>query len=143
MTGILFDQPHVIEGARQSIGDAGLADRCDLVGGDFFSSVPAGGDAYVLRWIIHDWDDDRALRILRNCRAAMRDTARLLLVENIIPPGDEPHPGKVSDFVMLTALGGQERTAEEYTQLLDRAGFRLNRVVSTTSPMSVLEGMPR
>ena len=143
MTGILFDQPHVIEGARQSIGDAGLADRCELVSGDFFNSVPAGGDAYVLRWIIHDWDDDRALKILRNCRAAMRDTARLLLVENIIPPGDEPHPGKVSDFVMLTALGGQERTAEEYTQLLDRAGFRLNRVVSTTSPMSVLEGMPR
>ena len=72
----------------------------------------------------------------------MRDTARLLLVEAVIPPGDEPHPGKLGDFVMLSALGGQERTAEEYAQLLDRAGFRLYRVVSTTSPMSVLEGMP-
>lgn len=143
MTGILFDQPHVIEGARRSIADAGLAARCDIVGGDFFSSVPAGGDVYVLRRIIHDWDDDSALKILRNCRAAMKDTARVLLVETVIPPGDEPHPGKLGDFVMLTALGGQERTAEEYAQLLDTAGFRLNRVVSTASPMSVLEGVPR
>ena len=143
MTGILFDQPHVIEGARRSIEDAGLAVRCDIVGGDFFSSVPAGGDVYVLRRIIHDWDDDSALKILRNCRAAMRDTARLLLVETVIPPGDEPHPGKVGDFVMLTALGGQERTAEEYAQLLDKAGLRLNRIVSTGWPMSALEGVPR
>lgn len=143
MTGILFDQPHVIEGARRSIGDAGLAGRCDIVGGDFFRSVPAGGDVYVLRRIVHDWDDDSALKILRNCRAAMKDTARLLLVETVIPPGDEPHPGKLGDFVMLTALGGQERTAEEYSQLLDRAGFRLSRVVSTASPLSVLEGVPR
>lgn len=143
MTGILFDQPHVIEGARRSIEDARLAVRCDIVGGDFFSSVPAGGDVYVLRRIIHDWDDDSALKILRNCRAAMKDTARLLLVETVIPPGDEPHPGKVGDFVMLTALGGQERTAEEYAQLLDKAGLRLNRIVSTGSPMSALEGVPR
>jgi hypothetical protein len=143
MTGILFDQPHIIESARRSIGAAGLAGRCDIVGGDFFRSVPAGGDVYVLRRIIHDWDDDGALKILRNCRTAMKDAARLLLVETVIPPGDEPHPGKLGDFVMLTALGGQERTAEEYAQLLDRAGFRLNRVVSTASPMSVVEGVPR
>jgi hypothetical protein len=143
MTGILFDQPHVIEGARRAIGDAGLANRCDIVSGDFFSFVPADGDLYVLQRIIHDWDDDRALKILRNCRAVMKDTGRLLLVETVIPPGDEPHPGKLGDFVMLTALGGQERTAEEHAQLLDRAGFRLNRVVFTASPMSLLEGMPR
>ena len=143
MTGILFDQPHVAEGARSSITAAGLSKRCEIVAGDFFSSVPAGGDAYILRWIIHDWDNDRALTILRNCGAAMKATARLLLVETVIPPGDEAHPGKLVDFVMLTALGGQERTAEEYTRLLDEAGFRLNRIVSTASPMSVLEGMPR
>jgi hypothetical protein len=143
MTGILFDQPHVAEGAHKSITDAGLAKRCEIVAGDFFRTVPAGGDAYLLRWIIHDWDNDRALTILRNCRAAMKETARLLLVETVIPPGDEAHPGKLVDFVMLTALGGQERTAEEYTQLLDEAGFRLNRILSTASPMSVLEGMPR
>ncbi len=143
MTGVLFDQAHVVESARKSITDAGLGKRCDIVTGDFFSSVPAGGQAYILRWIIHDWDNDRALTILRNCRAAMKGTARVLLVETVIPPGDQPHPGKLVDFVMLTALGGQERTAEEYTQLLEEAGFRLNKIVPTTSPMSVLEGMPQ
>lgn len=143
MTGILFDQSHVAEGARKSITDAGLSNRCEIVAGDFFSSVPAGGDAYILRWIIHDWDNDRALTILRNCRAAMKATARLLLVETVIPPGDEPHPGKLVDFVMLTALGGQERTAEEYRRLLDEAGFRLHRIVATASPMSVLEAMAK
>lgn len=143
MTGILFDQSHVAEGARKSITAAGLSSRCDIVAGDFFSSVPAGGDAYILRWIIHDWDNDRALTILRNCRAAMKATARLLLVETVIPPGDEAHPGKLVDFVMLTALGGQERTADEYRRLLDEAGFRLNRIVATASPMSVLEAVAR
>jgi hypothetical protein len=141
MTGILFDQSHVAEGAHKSITAAGLSNRCEIVAGNFFSSVPAGGDAYILRWIIHDWDNDRALTILRNCRAAMKSTARLLLVETVIPPGDEAHPGKLVDFVMLTALGGQERTAEEYRRLLDEAGFRLNRIVATASPMSVLEAV--
>jgi len=141
MTGIVFDLPHVVEGARKPIADAGLAKRCEIVGGDFFRSVSGGGDAYVLRWIIHDWDHDRALTILRNCRDAMNRTARLLLVETVIPASDEPHPGKLVDFVMLTALGCQERTAEEYAQLLDEASFRLNRIVPTASPMSVIEGL--
>ena len=143
MTGILFDMPHVAEGARKSIADAGLANRCDIAGGDFFKAIPGGGDVYVLRWIIHDWDHDRALTILRNCRQAMKSTARLLLVETVIPEGDEPHPGKLVDFVMLTALGGQERTAEEYERLLDEAGFVLRRIVPTASPMSVVEGTVR
>jgi len=142
MTGILFDRPHVAEAARKSLADAGLAERCEIVGGDFFSAVPGGASAYVLRWIIHDWDHDRALTILRNCRDAMKRTARLLLVETVIPAGDEPHPGKFVDFVMLTALGGQERTAEEYARLLEEAGLRLNRIVPTASPMSIIEGMP-
>ena len=141
MTGILFDLPLVAESARTSLADAGLAKRCDIAGGDFFTSIPAGGDAYVLRWIIHDWDHSRALTILRNCRDAMKRTGRLLLVETVIPAGDDPHPGKLVDFVMLTALGGQERTAEEYAQLLDEAGFLLKRIVPTASPMSVIEGM--
>ena len=141
MTGILLDLPLVAESARASLADAGLAKRCDIAGGDFFTSIPAGGDAYVLRWIIHDWDHSRAVTILRNCRDAMKRTGRLLLVETVIPAGDEPHPGKLVDFVMLTALGGQERTAEEYAQLLDEAGFHLKRIVPTASPMSVIEGM--
>lgn len=143
MNGVLFDLPHVTRSARQSITAAGLAERCSVVGGDFFSSVPSEGGAYLLRWIIHDWDHDRALTILKNCHSAMPKAARLLLVETVIPPGDEPHPGKLVDFVMLTALGGQERTEEEYDSLLDEAGFHLNRVVPTLSPMSVIEGTPR
>ena len=143
MTGVLFDLPHVAEGARQSIIEAGLAQRCEIVGGDFFSSVPADGDAYLLKSIIHDWDHDRALIILRNCRNAMKETARLLLVEMVIPPGDAFHPGKFTDFAMLTGHGGQERTEEEYAHLLDEAGFRVKRVVPTPSPFSVIEGLPR
>ena len=143
MTGTLFDLAHVAESARKTIAEAGLAERCDIAGGDVFRSIPAGADAYVLRWIIHDWDHERALTILRNCREAMKKTARLLLVETVIPSGDEPHPGKLVDFAMLTAPGGQERTAEEYARLLDEAGFRLNRVVPTASPMSVIEGVLR
>jgi len=142
MRGVLFDLPHVAESARQLIAEDGLAQRCDIVGGDFFKAIPAGGDAYLLRWIIHDWDRERALTILENCRSAMRKTARLLLVEAVIPPGNEPHLGKLMDFVMLAGLGGQERTEDEYAHLLNEAGFRLQRVVPTASPMSVIEGTP-
>lgn len=141
MTGTLFDLPHVAESAKKTITEAGVDNRCDIRPGDFFKSVPAGADAYVLRWIIHDWDEEKALTILRNCREAMTKAARLLIVETVIPPGDEPHPGKLVDFVMLTALGGQERTAEEYAELLGQVGFNLNRVVPTTSPMSVIEAV--
>jgi O-methyltransferase domain len=143
MTGILFDSPHVAESARQPIAAAGLADRCEIVGGDFFKSVPAGADAYLLRWIIHDWDHERAITILRNCRQTMEKTSRLLLIETVIPTEDEPHPGKSLEFIMLTLLGGQERTEEEYKSLLHEAGFRLNKVVPTGSPMSIIEGVPR
>jgi SAM-dependent methyltransferase len=142
MTGVLFELPHVAEGARQAISGAGLARRCEIVAGDFFQSVPAGCDAYILRWIVHDWDHDRALTILRNCRQAMKETGRLLLVEAVIPPGDDPHPGKLLDFLMLTGLGGQERTEAEYGELLREAGFRLNRIVPTDSHMSVVEAVP-
>jgi O-methyltransferase domain len=142
MTGILFDSPHVAESARQPIAAAGLADRCEIVGGDFFISIPPGADAYLLRSIIHDWDHERAIAILRNCREAMEKTSRLLLIEMIIPAGDQLHPGKFSDFVMSTALGGQERTEEEYEKLLHEAGFRLSKVVPTGSSMSIIEGVP-
>jgi hypothetical protein len=142
MKGVLYDLPHVAEGGRRAMADAGLADRCEIVGGDFFRSVPVGCDACILRWIIHDWDHDRALAILRNCRRAMSETGRLLLVEAIITPGNDLHPGKLLDFVMLTGLGGQERTEAEYAELLREAGFRLNRIVPTESHMSVVEALP-
>jgi hypothetical protein len=143
MTGVLFDLPHVAESARQKIAEAGFAQRCEIVKGDFFVSLPAGGDAYLLRWIIHDWDDERAVKILRNCRSAMNKTARLLLVEAIIPHEDALHPGKIIDFDMLVALGGKERTEEEYSALFDASGFRLNRIIPTASPMCIIEGMPK
>jgi O-methyltransferase domain len=143
MTGILFDSPHVAESARELIASAGLAQRCEVVGGDFFKSVPAGCDAYLLRWIIHDWDNEHAVTILRNCRQAMGERSRLLLIEMVLPAGNEFHPGKLMDYIMLTFLGGQERTGEEYESLLREADLRLNKMVPTGSHWSIIEAVPR
>ncbi|MBA2446401.1 MAG: methyltransferase [Chloroflexi bacterium] len=141
--GILFDQAHVIPGARQYLDAAGLGQRCELVAGDFFASVVAGGDTYVLKWIVHDWDDERALRILERCHRAMPATGRLLLVETVIPPGNDPSSGKLADLAMLVWTGGQERTEAEYRALLAAAGFELTKVVPTRSSLSVVEAVPR
>lgn len=141
LVGTILDQPHAAPAARQLLAETGLSQRCEFVEGDFFHSVPAGGDACILRWIIHDWDDERARVILRNCRAALPSTGRLLLVEAVVPPGDEAHPSKLMDFVMLVGLGGCERTREEYVHLLESSGFRLNGVTRTDSPMSIIEAL--
>ena len=139
LRGVLFDLPPVIERARSAV--AGLGDRCEVVAGDFFQSLPAGHDAYVLSHVIHDWDEERALTILRNCRDAMGPNGKLLLVESVVPPGDDPHPAKMLDMLMLLFTGGMERTEEEYADLLGRARFRLVRVVPTASPVSVIEAV--
>ena len=141
--GILFEQAHVIPGARQYLDGAGLGQRCELVAGDFFESVVAGGDAYVLKWIVHDWDDEHAVRILERCRRAMSGAGRLLLVETVIPPGNDPSSGKLADLAMMVWTGGKERTEAEYRSLLAAAGFELTRVVPTPSSLSVIEGVPR
>jgi hypothetical protein len=145
-TGVVFDQPAVIEGTKQRLRAEGLADRCTCIGGDFFESVPAGGDVYVLKDIVHDWDDDRATAILCNCRRAMAHTpsitARLLVIEKVIPPGNTPFAGKLTDIVMLLVTGGRERTALEYNALLRKAGFALTRIVPTSAPASVIEAVP-
>jgi hypothetical protein len=107
----------------------------------FFRSVPSGGDAYILSHILHDWHDDQCLTILGHCRKAMKSDGRLLIVEMVLPPGDTPHPGKILDMVILVLIGGQERTEAEYSRLLDKAGFRLVRVVATQSPVSVVEAV--
>jgi hypothetical protein len=138
----VFDQPHVVDAVLPHAREEGVAERCAVVAGDFFADVPSGGETYVLSWIVHDWDDERALRILCNCRAAMPDDGRLLLVEAVVPGGNAPHFSKFGDIVMLVALGGQERTAAEYRVLLERAGFRLDRIVATAGPRSVLEARP-
>jgi len=143
MQGILFDLPHVIERARERMQASGVLERCQLVGGSFFESVPAGADAYVLRHIIHDWEEDKALAILRNCHRAMGPASRLLVIESIIPPGNEPFGGKFLDLVMLLIPGGQERTQEEYRELFEHAGFELSRVVPAGAEVSVLEARKR
>lgn len=140
--GVLFDLQHVVGDAPAFLRSKGIADRVTIEAGSFFESVPSGGDAYVLSHIIHDWSEEQCITILRNCRKAMKPTSRLLLVEMVLPPGDAPHPGKMLDIVMLIVPGGQERTAAEYTPLLAKAGFRLERVVPTQSPVSVVEALP-
>jgi hypothetical protein len=142
LKGVLFDRPDVVERARANLEAAGLAGRCATAGGSFFESVPPGGDAYLLRHIIHDWDDAEALAILRNCRKVMAPGARLLVVESMIPPGNNPCFGKLLDLVMLVVPGGLERTEAEYRQLYKDAGFRLTRVVPTEQEVSVIEGAP-
>lgn len=140
MQGILFDLPHVVERARERIEAAGLADRCKLVAGSFFNAVPEGADAYLMRHIIHDWDEEKALAILRNCHRAMPPHGKLLVVESVIPLGNEPFGGKFLDLVMLLIPGGRERTEEEYRALFGEAGFELTRIIPTGTDVSVIEG---
>lgn len=134
MRGVLFDLPHVLEGASR-------VSRCEYVTGDFFVSVPSGGDAYIMKHIIHDWDDERALKILRNIRNAMKPNGRVLLVEAVIADGNNQDFGKLLDLEMLVSPGGKERTAAEYEELFTRAGLRLTRIVPTKSPYSVIEAV--
>jgi hypothetical protein len=138
--GILVDLPAVIEGAQRQLTARGLHPRCDVVAADFFESVPVGGDAYLLKYVIHDWDDERAVTILRNCHRAMVADGRLLLVEALIPFDDAPHFGKSADVTMLAFTGGLERTEAEYRALFASAGFVLTRIIPTESHASVLEG---
>ncbi|MBA2446882.1 MAG: methyltransferase, partial [Chloroflexi bacterium] len=141
--GIVFDLPHARDGALERLSAAGPAARCEFVGGDFFESVPTGADAYLLKWIIHDWDDQRSVAILRACRRAMAPGSKLLIVERLLPPGNEPAPDVVlGDILMLVHTGGRERTAAEYRALLEAADLRLARTVATSTPFSVLEAVP-
>jgi hypothetical protein len=142
LRGVLFDRPHVIERARENLRAAGLEGRCTVAGGDFFDSVPAGGDAYLLRHIIHDWDDERSLVILRNCRRVISSARRLLVVETVIPPGNGASFAKFLDVNMLVIPGGRERTEAQYRELFGAAGFRLTRVVPTRMEVDVIEAVP-
>jgi hypothetical protein len=139
MQGVLFDMDHVIAGAIPRIRAAGLESRVTTQTGDFFAAVPQGGDAYIMKHIIHDWDDERATRILQNIRAAMNHGGRVLLVESVIPPGNVPDFGKLLDLEMMLLPGGRERTEQEFRDLFAGAGFELTRVIPTQSPLSVIE----
>lgn len=143
MQGIVFDLPFCEQGAREHIASAGVSDRCHFVAGDFFQSIPPGADAYVLKFILHDWEDEKCVQILRACRAAVRDRARLLLVESVLPPDGGPVTDAVfGDITMIVHTGGRERTEGEYAALLETAGFRLTRVVPTRVAQSVIEAEP-
>jgi hypothetical protein len=138
--GVLFDLAHVIERGREVLAEQGVATRCRTESGSFFAAVPPGADAYFMKHIVHDWDDEDCLRILRNCRAAMPDHARLLVCEKVIPPGNQPNAAKTMDLVMLALTdGGRERTEQEFRDLFARAGLRLAQVIPTRVENCILD----
>lgn len=142
LKGILFDLPHVAAKARAVFEATGVDRRVEVASGDFFKALPAG-DAYIMKHIIHDWDDDACVKILQNCREAMRGDGRVLVVDGVIPPGNDPFPGKLLDLEMLIMTnGGRERTRAEFEALFARAGLKLSRVVPTRSEVSIVEGVP-
>jgi ubiquinone/menaquinone biosynthesis C-methylase UbiE len=140
---VLFDQPSVIERARTGLATAGIADRCAMTPGDFFESVPERGDLYIMKSVLHNWDDRRSIAILENCRNAMQRGSRLLIIERVVPRGNEPSEAKLFDINMLVVIGGLERTESEYRELLEAAGFELTRIIPTTAPVSIVEAAPR
>ena len=142
LKGVLFDAPEVIEGAQTKIEAAGLAARLETASGNFFEAVPAGGDAYIMKWIIHDWDDQKSNTILRNIRNQIPANGRLILIDSVVPETNEPHFSKFIDLNMLVMTGGKERTEKEFQELLAAAGFRLLRVIPTKVPTSIVEAEP-
>lgn len=141
LQGILFDLPEVVRGAGPLLAEAGVADRCEVVGGNFFESVVRGGDVYIMKQIIHDWDDEKALAVLLSVRRAMTPGTKLLLVETVIPSGREPAHAKLLDLEVLVALGGKERTEQEYRNLYAVAGLKLTRVLPTAAGIQIVEGV--
>lgn len=142
--GVLFDLPHVIQRAKERGFLGGeLAERARLESGSFFEAVPAGGDVYMMKHIIHDWDDEHCVRILESCRRVLPAAGRLLVLDTVVPAGNDPHPSKLMDLNMLVMThGGRERTEEEFRALFSRAGFRLTRIVPTRSSTCYVEGIP-
>src|SRR5215831_2276770 len=143
MKGVLFEVPQLLDGARGFIAESGVADRLEVVSGDFCQEIPVRADVYMLKHIIHDWYDDTCTTILQNIRQHMPDDGRVLIIDSVIPEGNEPHMKKVLDIEMLIAPGGVERTAEEFEGLLNNSGFRLNRIIPTASPNSIIEAVKR
>lgn len=142
LSGILFELPHVAKQATYCLEAAGLPGRWEIRQGSFFDRVPTGADVYLLSHVIHDWDEASCLTLLGNCRRAMTPDARLAIVEMVLPGANQPSPGRLTDLIMLVHQRGQERTEDEYGELLATAGFRVTRVVPTASPASVIEAVP-
>jgi hypothetical protein len=132
----------VVSGADEILRADAVAERCQVIGGDFFTELPSGGDVYVLSRVLMDWDDEHAVTILSNCRRAMTEQGRLLVVERVIPPDNAPSLTQLSDLLSLAITGGRIRSESEMRQLLGRAGFRLTTVIPTSAGYSVLESHP-
>jgi hypothetical protein len=143
LRGVLFELPFVLEGAGRLLDEEGVSDRVELVSGNFFESVPANADAYLMKHIIHDWDDESSIKILKNIRSAMTKEGKVLLIEMVVPEGNVPSPSKALDILMLVMEGGKERTEEEYRRLLEASDLRLTRIIHTKTPYSVIEGARR
>ena len=142
LRGVIVELPALIEEARQVLETAGVAGRCELVTGDYFVSIPRGGDVYIFKSILHGMDDAHALRVLHNCRRSMVEGSRLLVIQGIVPEENEPAPIKISDILHLVSGGGQERTEAEYRGLFDASGFKLAHIYPTATSFSILEGVP-
>jgi hypothetical protein len=141
LRGTLFDQPHVVAKAGDVLAAGGVADRCNVVAGNFFDAVPEGADAYIMRAVIHDWDDEKSLAILRTCRRAMRHGARLLLLERVVEPPNKGLITKLSDLNMLIAPGGQERSYDEYAALCQQTSFEPRGVVRAGAQFQIIEAV--
>jgi hypothetical protein len=142
LKGVLFDQGAVIARAENDkyLAARGVVQRCRLESGNFFEAVPKGGDAYIMKYILHDWNDDECVKILANCRAAMNEKGKVLVVDNVVSAGNDPSWGKLLDIQMLI-IGGRERTKEEFAALFAAAGLKLVRIVPTKCPLSIVEGV--
>jgi hypothetical protein len=142
LKGVLFDQGAVIARAEndQYVTAKGIAQRCRLESGSFFEEVPKGGDAYIMKYILHDWNDEECVKILSNCRDAMNEKGKVLVVDNVVSPGNDPGWGKLLDIQMLI-IGGRERTKDEFAALFAAAGLKLTRIVPTKCPLSIVEGV--
>ena len=142
LKGVLFDQRSVIARAEkdQHVTAKGIAERCRLESGSFFDALPTGGDGYIMKYILHDWNDEKCVKILANCRTAMNEKGKVLVVDNVIAPGNDPGWGKLLDIQMLI-IGGRERTKKEFAAMFEAAGLKLTRVVPTKCPLSIIEGV--
>jgi len=141
-SGVLLDSAEVTAGARPNIEAAGIANRCEVVAGNFFKEVPSGGDAYVMKWIIHDWNDEQSITILRNIRKQIALGGRVIIFDTVVPETMEPDFSKFFDLNMMVMTGGKERTSKEFEQLMKAAGFRLIRIIPTATPTAIIEGEP-
>ena len=138
--GIVFDEEYVVEKTKEELAGKGFDSRCTVAAGSFFDFIPKEADGYLMKMVLHDWNDEQCLQILSNCHKAMKPGSKLLVIESVIPEEDSPHPGKYMDINMLAMTGGMERTEKEFAGLFQKAGLKLSRVIHTHSPLfSIIE----